>query len=850
MRAQSVVWFAWVGVVGAAMGGLLLIAPPELSELRSTSRFRFDAPDAAEHYAQARRAPIGAGLDAQQLYAAAVASRAHMPRFSSRIERSLPKGQPYARVWTSRASVIPLDAPSSVLGLLDSWTPLGPGNIGGRTRIIRYHPTRHSTLFAAGVSGGIWRSDDSGGAWRPIADGLTNLAVNAFVIDGRQPDVMYAGTGEGYLREEVRGTGLPLRGGGIFVTRDGGATWQRLASTSTDDFLWVNDLELGIGDTRRVYAATRTGVWRSVDAGDTWTRLLATSVRGGCLDLALRPDQPDDLLFASCGSYDQATVYRMTRASADGEAEAVLREPGMGRTSLAIAPSKPDTIYALSASNDPGPQDLYRQGLLAVYRSDRGGAAGSWQVRTTNGDSTKLHTLLLTNATPATLEECGVQNGRNSFTNMGWYVNVIAVDPRDPERVWAAGVDWFRSDDGGRSWGLASSMAGQPATQPAFAHVDQHAITFHPSYDGEGNQTALIGNDGGVYRTTNARARVSTGPRATCSSNVGAIEVRWESLNRDYGVTQFYYGLPFPDGTRYFGGAQDNGTLVGSDDAGANGWQTRYGGDGGYVAIHPSNAQVLYAEFQWANVGKSLDGGVRWSSVTRGLDAVRSDVLGPDANYLFVAPFVMDPSNPQRLWLGGEHLYRTIDGAALWSKGSTAVPDGGLVSTIAISAMNGNHVIAGTHRGHILWSRRAHETTAASSWDRARPREGWVTSVAFDPIDTDVVYATYGNFGGAHVYRSFDGGLTWGSLTGEGDSALPDIPVHSIVVDPDDRARLYLGTDLGVFVSVDGGRRWMVEETGFGAAVTEWLALQRDASGRKRLFAFTHGRGAWRVDLR
>jgi hypothetical protein len=113
-----------------------------------------------------------------------------------------------------------------------------------------------------------------------------------------------------------------------------------------------------------------------------------------------------------------------------------------------------------------------------------------------------------------------------------------------------------------------------------------------------------------------------------------------------------------------------------------------------------------------------------------------------------------------------------------------------------------------------------------------------------------VVYATYGNFGGSHVYRSADGGASWQTLNGSGEHSLPDIPVHSLVVDPDDSARLYLGTDIGVLVSVDGGQRWMIEETGYGPVVTEWLSLLRDGSGRKRLFAFTHGRGVWRVDIR
>jgi len=140
--------------------------------------------------------------------------------------------------------------------------------------------------------------------------------------------------------------------------------------------------------------------------------------------------------------------------------------------------------------------------------------------------------------------------------------------------------------------------------------------------------------------------------------------------------------------------------------------------------------------------------------------------------------------------------------------------------------------------------------TLPAQWSTSRPRAGWVTSVALDERNPNRVYATYGNFGGPHVYRSNDGGVTWTPLDGSGRQALPDIPAHCLAVDPDDASRLYLGTDLGIFVSIDGGAGWMVEETGFGPAVTEWLALQRDATGRKRLFAFTHGRGAWRVDLR
>jgi photosystem II stability/assembly factor-like uncharacterized protein len=813
VHARFLFWFAALVVAIASLLPVGRVAPAP----------RFDEPDAAAWYDHHRRAPSRA-LDTVALYDLASARVERMTRFSSRIARTLPST-------VSKASV------------LDAWTSLGPGNIGGRTRVVRFHPTNDSTLFAAGVSGGIWRSDDAGGTWRSLPSGLVNIAVNSLVIDPSRPETMYAGTGEGYFREDIRGTGLPLRGGGVFVTSDGGESWTGLSSTTGPDFHWVNDLELSPGDSRVLYAATRSGVWRSQNTGETWERLFDTQVRGGCLDLVLRRDESTDTLFASCGSYDQASVYRFRRAATDTDVDVVLREPGMGRTSLALAPSNPQVIYALAASNEPGPDGLYRQGLLAVYRSDTGGEPSSWTPRVTNQDPLKIHRLLLTNAPAAMVEECGSTTGRNTFINMGWYVNVIAVDPRDADRVWVGGVDWFRSDDGGRSWGFANAGSGR-----AGMHVDQHGIVFHPRYDGVTNQTVIVGNDGGIYRTRSARGRVATGASAPCIRNT--IEVEWESLNRGYTVTQFYHGTPFPDGRRYLGGAQDNGSILGTDDAGNNGWRLIFGGDGGHVAVDPTNPQTVYVETQWANIVKSTDGGARFSSATRGLDPVRSDVLGPDANYLFITPFVLDPSNAQRLWTGGEFLYRSSNGAAQWTKASTALPEGGLMSAIAVAATDSNRVVAGTHRGDIVTSRTALATSAQSQWSATRPRDGWVTSVAFDPRNADVLYATYGNFGGAHVFRSSDGGATWQAIDGGGDNSLPDIPVHSIVIDPDDPTRLYLGTDAGVFVSIDGGQRWLVEETGFGPAVTEWLSLLRDASGRKQLFAFTHGRGAWRVDMR
>jgi photosystem II stability/assembly factor-like uncharacterized protein len=833
-----------LGATTLVIGGLLMTLQPR-PERRETTTPRFDDPGAAARSDLARRQPTDGRLDMPRLYEAATRRVASLERFSSAIGRDIPAAQPASRLWLSGSRLMLLGDTSKATGVLDAWTPLGPGNIGGRTRVVKFHPGVPTTLFAAGVSGGIWRSDDSGANWHPTGDGLTNIAVNSLLIDPARPDVMYAGTGEGYLREEIRGTGLPLRGSGIYVTTDAAKNWQQLPATNTPDFHWVNDLEFGVTDSRRIYAATRSGVWRSMDSGATWTRLLAVNVRGGCLDLALRPDRSEDVLFASCGSYEQATVYRFPRAAYRPDVQVVLHQPDMGRTSLAIAPSNPNVIYALAASNVQGPQGIYRQGLLAVYRSNYSGLPGTWQTRVSNSDPAFLNTLLLTNTSSAAPRVCNPQGSTVIPATMGWYNNVIAVDPRDPNRVWAAGVDWFRSDDGGRNWGLASWGNDN---LPSYSHVDQHAITFHPEYDGESNQVVLIGNDGGIFRSTNARAATSKGPLAPCTGGQ-PIQVAWKSLNHGYGVTQFYHGTPFPDGTQYLGGTQDNGTLLGSDAEGPEGWRLAFGGDGGFSAVHPTQTGTWLMESQWSNVVRTANGGITIFQSRTGLDPVVASGLDPQGNFLFVSPFTHDPAS-DAVWLGGEFLYRGSNFGQSWNKVlSSAAPEGERISAIAISPRANATVFAGTDRGHILRTTNATEPVAAITFTSTQPRQGWVTSIAVDP-QSGAVYATYGNFGGAHVFRSTDNGETWHNLDGSGLDGLPDIPVHSIVVDPDDRQRLYLGTDLGVMVSIDGGNTWMSEETGFGPAVTMWLSLIRTPAGQKQLFAFTHGRGAWRVTLR
>jgi len=298
--------------------------------------------------------------------------------------------------------------------------------------------------------------------------------------------------------------------------------------------------------------------------------------------------------------------------------------------------------------------------------------------------------------------------------------------------------------------------------------------------------------------------------------------------------------VPRADGASYLGGTQDNGTVLGSDAGGRNGWRMVIGGDGDFVAADPDDPNVLYGYVRGGpKVLKSVDGGVTFNDATAGIDD-------------FSGPFVIDPTKGKRLWFAGKRVWRSEDAAGTWAPASAIYQDdSSLATTIAVSPVDSNRVLVGTRNGSILRSAAALTGTGETVWARVQPRNGHVSWIAFDPVDPNVAYATYSNFStftDAHVWKTTDGGATWNPINGEGEGALPDLPAHTIAVDPTRAGRLYVGTDLGVFVTLDGGATWAVEE-GFSPVITEALQVLRKPGGETLLFAFTHGRGVWKVRL-
>ncbi len=803
-----------------------VVRRPELPE-------RYDQPREAAEFFRLKRLPEGETELPVEKYFEAQEQMRLMPQFSTSANRFLMLEE-FESLRLNKAG-----ADASKLTAA-TWTPLGPGNIGGRTRAILINPQEPNIIYAAGVSGGVWKSTDAGGKWTPVADLISNLTVSSLAFEPGNPDVIYVGTGEGVLGTEFD-TLSDFRGAGIFKTTDGGANWTRIASTITTDFYYVNKITISSNDKNRIYAATGTGMMRSLDGGVTWTKVLnplgsqGKTVTAGCLDLAIRTDKTTDFVFASCGNLEQATVYRNSDAAGSGTWEAVLTATGMGRTALAIALSNQEIIYALASSVE---SNTFNSSLYAVFRSTSGGAAGSWNAQVRNTDSNKLNRAILSIVPIAIATDCGLAT-QDRYIGQGWYDLTIAVDPLDSNRVWVGGIEIFRSDDGGVNWGLAGpsyDFSGADFGISAI-HPDQHTIVFHPKFDGAGNQTLYLGNDGGLFRTDNARGPLLTTLAAACKPS--QVAIKWTTLNNNYGVTQFYHGVVLPDGKSYFGGTQDNGTLLGTDGTGQNAWTRINGGDGGYGAVDQLNPNILFASFPGFGFQKSTDGGNTFGSATFGLN---------DKGPLFVTPLAMDPSDSQRLWTGGHYLWRTTSGGARWERASAITAGALSVSAIAIAPTDANHVLIGMADGYIQRTDIALTAAATTSWPSVRLRSGYVSGLAFDPTNKDIAYATYSTFGGTHVWRSTDGGAVWTGIDGSGAGSLPDVPVHCIVIDPTNTARLYIGTDVGVFVSNDGGANWSVELTGFPNVITETLQLNV-ADGVTALYAFTFGRGVWRVTI-
>jgi hypothetical protein len=284
-----------------------------------------------------------------------------------------------------------------------------------------------------------------------------------------------------------------------------------------------------------------------------------------------------------------------------------------------------------------------------------------------------------------------VTSGESILEAQGQYANAIAVSPVNQDFVIAGGLNLWKSTNGGTTFDRISYWPCYPSCVGLSysAHADQHAIVFHPGFDGSSNKTVYVGNDGGIQMTTDITA-VGGGP----------LGDGWVSLANGLGITQFYGGAASRDGTFIIGGTQDNSTLKFT--GGTDNWYQWITGDGGACAIDFSNSIFAYSEYINLAMYKSIDRGVSYLPVTTGLGDANTN------RSLFIAPFVMDPNNPQNLVAGGASIWRTANGAATWGAiRDSFPPQPQLCSAIDIANGNSSGIWVGYNGGKVSFTSNA-----------------------------------------------------------------------------------------------------------------------------------------------
>jgi len=679
-----------------------------------------------------------------------------------------------------------------------TWEWLGPGNIGGRIRAICIHPTNTNTIFIGSVSGGIWRSTNGGSSWSPMNDFLANLAITSIVIDPQNNNLMYASTGEGFWSYD----GLP--GAGIFKSTNGGTTWTQLASTNNDDFKYVNRLAHHPDSTGVLYAVTRGAhVYKTTDGGITWVDKLTTA--SSAMDVRINPSNVARVV-VGCGNdvYTSADWGNTWTNQTTGIANKLPNNPG--RCEVSFCPSNISRIYvSLDVNNGE------------IWRSADNGV--TWARRCT---------------------------GYGYLGTQGWYDNTIWIDPTNSDRLVVGGIDNYRSTDGGANLTPISDWHDYHNGGSAnSAHADNHIIINHPDYNGTTNKIVFFGNDGGIQKATDI---------TTVSLNSG-----WTNLcNSTLGITQMHAGSAAPDGSVIIGGTQDNDCVryrASGAWSGSSGWYQEEYGDGGYCAIDPTNTNIHYTEYTNLSISKSTDGGATNAGATTGLNDA-----GDGTTALFVAPFSMDPNNSSRLIAGGASIWRTTNAASNWSsiKGNTGTGfnSGGTwywhrCSAIDIADGNSALIWVGYENGNVYKSTNG--TAASPTWTQVDNNattlpNRWVADIAINPLNDNEVFVTFGGYNADNIWFTNDGGASWSQRTGTAPFDLPALPVNTIRYNNSNTNWIYIGTDLGVFSSMDKGLNWSVDKRyndneGPANVAVEELFWQ----GGDYLIAATYGRGMYRA---
>ena len=665
------------------------------------------------------------------------------------------------------------------------WQLVGPTNIGGRLTSIACDPNQTERIWVGSAGGGVWHSPDGGITWQSQWHDEEVLNVGALAIHPKQTDILYCGTGEANLSADS------YPGVGLYRTLDGGQTWHLLASCD------------------------RTGLPCRIGA------------------IALDPFEPQHILLGGIGFFE-------TSQAGDLGGLYVSRDEGLSWTRQTFV--SPNNYWCHGIVFHP----LVR-GVIYVTVTARGAASGIYRSR--DGGQTWTHltkglppterfgrtSLAMSPSKPDVLyafaadeasesadQLLGVfrsANGGDSWKTIAGshfadegqisYGNTIVVHPTSPNHVICGGVDLHRSTNGGRTWRRITKWDDRRGA-PTYAHGDHHALLMPSAAPG----LVYDPNDGGLDVSVDGGTR-------------------WTNRSNGLAVTMYYdMDVAQSDARVFGGGAQDNGTLV-TRTGRPNDHAELLGGDGGWMVFDPNDASHLYASYYNLNLYRFRNGTTRRASPAASEN---------EKNSIWMAFIAMDPTNANITFTGSFRVWRTIDDGDHWEAVSPSL-DGSSITAIEIARSNPRRIYVGTENGGFFRSLDGGTTWSASLASPVLPGHQ-ISRLAASPVDANLVFATFENFGHAHVFRSSDGGVTWQDID---KGQLPDVPHHAVAIPRDAPTTLYVCNDVGVFVSVDGGTNWSDLSRNLPHVMVVDLVHHR---GEGVLLAATYGRSLWRLGVR
>ncbi len=709
------------------------------------------------------------------------------------------------------------------------WRMLGPFR-GGRCDAACGVPGRPDEFYFGHVNGGVWKTTDAGRTWVPIFDDQPVASIGALAVAPSAPDVIYVGSGESTLRDS---TGF---GNGVYKSTDAGRTWTHLGLSETQHIGKIavdpkNPDVVFVAGVGHLYAANpERGVFRSRDGGRTWQKVLYKDENVGAVEVVI---DPTDSRVVYAGLWNTRRppwfVYAPTNGpgggihkSTDGgstwhQLTAGLPAEGIGRTGIAVAPSNPGRVYAVVDCLVPDPT------APAPPPPAPGRPAppppGQGGVFRSDDAGAAWRRV----------------NSDQALWGRGWYFEKIAVDPKDPDIVYVPNVAVNRSRDGGATWDV---IRGSPGGD------DYHQVWISPVNP----DILIVASDQGAIITRNAR---TADPRA----------MSWSSWLNQPTAQMYHASVDYRFPYWVVGAQQDSGAVAVRSrgkfaQISQRDWEPiGAAGESGYAAGDPLHPGVIYG-------GE----GSRWvletnlsvpnTSAPKGTETDRAD---------WTQPLVLSPADPHALYYASQFLFKTTDGARTWKQisGDLTRPDPGIPPNLDATAAasidrNGKRgviyaIAPSPLRAPLIWIGTDDGLIQVTSDDGATWRDvtppaitAWsrVTGIEASHFDADTAYASVDRHQlqdfAPYIYRTRDQGRSWQRIT----TGLPDgVYVHVIKEDLVRRGVLFAGTERGAFVSFDDGDHWQPLQRNLPVtSVRDFVVYGND------LIVATHGRGFWVMD--